>query len=183
MKVSSTNQSNIFIRECLTTALINMMQEKKISDISIVELTEYAGVSRMAYYRNYTSKEEILSDYIDELFDKYKDILLSNDLIDIESISYNFFSFFSKHVDLIRALIKSNMKFLLLDRYDEYMTTLFKDTVPKKNGRHEMDIYEIYYRSGGIFRVIIGWVENDCDVPMEQMVELVSRLAYFEPAD
>lgn len=44
------NQSNILAREYITTALIKLANEKPLSSISISELTQKAGVSRMTYY-------------------------------------------------------------------------------------------------------------------------------------
>ena len=43
------NQSNILAREYITTALIKLANEKPLSSISISELTQKAGVSRMTY--------------------------------------------------------------------------------------------------------------------------------------
>lgn len=48
-----------------------MLKTKTLSSISITELTNKAGVSRMAYYRNFDSKEEIFSSYLDIILTKY----------------------------------------------------------------------------------------------------------------
>lgn len=42
------------------TALLQLMQTKAYKDITITDITRKAGVSRMAYYRNYTDKDDIL---------------------------------------------------------------------------------------------------------------------------
>ena len=48
----STNHSKQFSRDCMVQALIQLLQTKSLSNITISELTERAGVSRMTYYRN-----------------------------------------------------------------------------------------------------------------------------------
>ena len=58
------NESNLLTKECIVTALLRLMQEKKYESISITDITTLAGVSRMAYYRNYKSKDEILIKYL-----------------------------------------------------------------------------------------------------------------------
>jgi AcrR family transcriptional regulator len=65
--MSHKNQANILAKECMVTALMKLVQTKPLSAISISEITEYAGVSRMTYYRNYSSKEEIFKIYMDEI--------------------------------------------------------------------------------------------------------------------
>jgi len=54
------NESNRLAKECIVTALIELMKVRDYNAISITDITKKAGVSRMAYYRNYTSKEDIL---------------------------------------------------------------------------------------------------------------------------
>lgn len=49
----STKNSNFFSRDCMVQALIQLLKTKSLSNITITELTERAGVSRMTYYRNY----------------------------------------------------------------------------------------------------------------------------------
>ena len=56
------NSINIAVRNSLQKALLKLMQNKIISDISITELIKCAGVGRMSFYRNYASKEDILLD-------------------------------------------------------------------------------------------------------------------------
>lgn len=61
------NKSNQLSREYLLKAFVSLMQTEPYSDINITDITTAAGVSRMAYYRNYASKEEILTLYLDEI--------------------------------------------------------------------------------------------------------------------
>jgi len=56
------NSNNIAVRNSLQKALLELMQDKVINEISITELIKRAGVGRMSFYRNYASKENILLD-------------------------------------------------------------------------------------------------------------------------
>ena len=61
------SESNRLAKECIVTALIELMKVREYNAISITDITKKAGVSRMAYYRNYSSKEDILNKYMDEV--------------------------------------------------------------------------------------------------------------------
>ncbi len=53
--------------ERIAVALLALLDEKEFSRISITEITERAGVSRVSYYRHFSSKEDILlrhSEYV-----------------------------------------------------------------------------------------------------------------------
>ena len=61
------NKSNQVSREYLLKAFVSLMQTENYSDITVTDITTAAGVSRMAYYRNYTSKDQILTMYLDDI--------------------------------------------------------------------------------------------------------------------
>ena len=68
------NEANVLTKECIVTALLRLMETKSYANISITDITNLAGVSRMAYYRNYKSKDEIL---IKHLTDQEKKLLIT----------------------------------------------------------------------------------------------------------
>ena len=55
------NITNEFLKECIADALIQLLRVKPLEDITITEITDVAGVGRSTYYRNFTSKEDVLS--------------------------------------------------------------------------------------------------------------------------
>lgn len=57
----SNEESNRLTRECIEAALVLLMKDTDFHSISITDIIRKAGVSRSAYYRNYTSKEDILT--------------------------------------------------------------------------------------------------------------------------
>ena len=56
----------------MVQALMQLLQTKSLSNITISELTERAGVSRMTYYRNYNSMDEIFISYLKDLVESYR---------------------------------------------------------------------------------------------------------------
>ena len=61
---------NFVIKESLTEALFILMRKKPFEEITITEISKLAGVSRISFYRNFDSKEDVLVKY---LFDKSMD--------------------------------------------------------------------------------------------------------------
>ena len=54
----NNKESNQLTRECLQLALIHLMAEQPYEKITVSEIVRRAGVSRTAFYRNYTDKED-----------------------------------------------------------------------------------------------------------------------------
>ncbi|MCD8126476.1 MAG: TetR/AcrR family transcriptional regulator [Clostridiales bacterium] len=63
----SGEESNRISRECLRTALIQLLSEEEFQKISVTELTKRAGVSRATFYRNYGTKEGLLEEIVDKI--------------------------------------------------------------------------------------------------------------------
>ena len=53
-----------FLRTCIFEALMLLLDQKKYEDITISELAEKAGVSRMTYYRTYENKEDVVIQFL-----------------------------------------------------------------------------------------------------------------------
>ena len=68
MNKQTINQA---IKEYITQALLLLMQEKAFNMIRISEITTKAGVNRVSFYRNFSSKEDILHQYLREQFDQH----------------------------------------------------------------------------------------------------------------
>ena len=68
-KSSATNQ---LVKECLYTSLMLLMEQKEFQNITITDIAKKAGVSRMAYYRNYETKEAILEERAEKAFQEFK---------------------------------------------------------------------------------------------------------------
>ena len=55
-----SKESNIFVKECLKAAMISLASDMDYADISVTRLCQKAGVSRMAFYRNYSITNDVI---------------------------------------------------------------------------------------------------------------------------
>ena len=58
----NNEESNKLTKECLSMALIYLMNEMDFNKITITDIVKRAGVSRTAFYRNQSVKEDILKE-------------------------------------------------------------------------------------------------------------------------
>lgn len=111
----SNEARNAYVIEHITDALLKLLQDKPIGDISISELCELAGTGRASFYRNFESKEDILRRYINKIFKEWteeadkKENRLLNELLGL------LFTHFEKHKDFYSLLNERNLIYLLKD--------------------------------------------------------------------
>ena len=56
--------ANQKVKTNITNALFELLKEKSISEISITEIIVKAKVARASFYRNYSSKESVITTLI-----------------------------------------------------------------------------------------------------------------------
>ncbi len=109
----SNEGRNAYVVEQLTGALLALLEEKPLAEISISQLCEKAGVGRTSFYRNFQEKEDILRSYIKKLFDDWAQGAEQNPPLD--RLIFILFSHFEAHRDFYTLLSKQGLVPLLKD--------------------------------------------------------------------
>ena len=58
--MQKTRKSNGVVRRNLTEALLQLLEEKRLDEITVTELVTRAQVARVSFYRNFDSLDEVL---------------------------------------------------------------------------------------------------------------------------
>lgn len=111
----SNEGRNAYVIEHLRNALLKLLLEKPINDISISELVETAQVGRASFYRNYEQKEDILKAYIDDLFHEWMNEWQRNDGAPLSEQLRILISHFEKYRDFYKLLNDRGLIYLLKD--------------------------------------------------------------------
>lgn len=162
------NSANVFAKDCIATALIKLMKQKKYDDITITDIAETAGVSRVTYYRNYGSKEEILTHHIDELGFKLDQEMKSlNPAGDMYASMLTFFGYWNKQSDFLLCLHEAKLFYILLEHINQSIS-MFATTPQKK--------YEACFYVGSMHNVMSEWVKGGMKESSEEMAAILCDL-------
>ena len=166
----NNRESNEITRECIENALIELMKKKKFEDITITDICEKAGVSRTSYYRNYESKDDILSEYIHSINDELSNTLLKYNAIDNTKESW---------VALLTKAKELSSKFKILINANcgekimmEVAKSMNKYTSKENKGLY----YSNIYWSGSIVFVLEIWIINNFDISINELAEIASNM-------
>lgn len=158
---------NKLITESLIEALIILMKEKDYQKISITDICKTAGVSRMAFYNNYQTKDNLL-----------KESIVQSTKSIIEDIGSPFR--LTTNIDWYKSLFSKIRSFsstlkLIFDAGFEftYLSTINELILHDKN----IDSVKKYSRliwAGGIVNTLIQWIKND----MKESINDISLFCY-----
>lgn len=163
-------ESNALTRECIEAALIELMKTHSFDEISITDIAKRAGVSRNAYYRNYSSKEDILSGYLQNLIFQMSEALKkSNPVTETKQSWLTLLTivkeFYPQYKLLIDAGYSQNIT-------DEMLVAINKAVAPENTGLY----YSNCYWAGAICTVVTEWVKNGMDASVDGLSEICCRL-------
>lgn len=160
----SNKQAKMVTKSCLQTALIQLLDKKELSDISVSELARRAGVSRTAFYSNYQTVDDVLTELIDQ---ELKEV--NNYIWEAINREEDFFppiiQKMKDNYDLYSLLMKANIEKTAFFQFRDYI----KDSYPALDKKA---YYMIIAAIGSLRSIIMEWFINGC----EDSVALISEI-------
>lgn len=173
MEKTRSCASNRLARECMVTALMQLLNSRPLSAITVSELTAKAGVSRMTYYRNYSSKEDIFATHLRDVLEEYRAESVQMDPLERHygvSHMMHCFQYFKKHREFLNCLFQSGLSGLFLTALEEYVLSRWQ-TDPDDPAEY----YALRAFSGALFSTYIAWSNRGARETPEEMVAMLSR--------
>ena len=161
-------EENIRVKNQIAKAFLQLLTEYRVEDaetITISEITSKANVSRMAYYRNFKSKTDIINYYLSET--------LWKELYEKLTHNYNFWSV--EYGTRFYTLMKAHRQTLLLLKnhgYDSLILSAFNKINEETLGdmpRNSINRFIIYYTAGASYNAMMQWLEDGCIESPEEM--------------
>ncbi len=145
------------MKEYIAESLLILMANKSFDGITIGEITTKAGVNRSTYYRNFTSKEQIIKFYYSKLMYGYLETIGEEDTF-FDYLNKMFTYFYNRKSELL-LIYKNGVAHLILEALNETFTSHNQsNTFDEK--------FKLYYHTGGIYNTFLLWFSEDmCQSP------------------
>lgn len=164
-QMDKRKEANIFVKKKITDTLFLLMRNKNIADISITEIIEQANVARASFYRNYSSKENVLIGLIHDALQKF---LGGNAIDEIDCMNVNHlircFEFFKDYQIYVLGLYNSNYATVLLEELN-----IFHSAIAGSMPLNSIERYSIYTYIGSLFNTAIAWLKDGAQESPEDM--------------
>ncbi len=161
---------NKLVTDSLGEALLSLMADKPYAKITVTELCKKAGVSRAAFYGNYSSK--------DDIFDRIVNVM-NADLVNklgspfrsttTEKWYAKMFKYISARADIFKLIIAAGFD-------DRYMALLNEKVLADAALAVEKKYQRIIW-SGGIQKIVTHWLDGGMAESVDTMAKLCSK--YF----
>lgn len=169
----SNSEEKKITKDAITLALISLCNEKSFSNISISDICKKAGVSRMAFYRNYYVKEDIFRLYFEDILAVFlEQISIRHEKGSFHNISNLIFTFeyFKGYAEFIKCIRKVSGGDVLLSSIINYL-------VKSRNIVNDFNrLYTIVSYAGAIYAVYVVWLEDDFKEPEIKLAKCLHNI-------
>lgn len=163
----SNQESNAITRESLEISLLQLLEKKELPKITISELVNRAGVSRSAFYRNYSSKEEILEGIFKGSIQRMLEPLSQYSFkTELHQIWLAFFKAAKKEATIISLAIDYGMEKLLEQALFDFLEKRNQANKQKSGNRLNA------FWSSTLVATLSKWVKGGMKVPAEKIANL-----------
>lgn len=163
-----SEELNRIVRESLSEALLQLMVRKPYPSISVTELCSRAGVSRMAFYCNFATKDEILKNIVVSLQKELTDRIGSPFRKPVTKQWYvGMFGLVQEHADVLKLIFGAGF----MNKYLQYVNGI----VLRHKDMQEGEIYLRLLWCGAIVNIMQYWLEKDMAIPADVLAEFCSK--------
>lgn len=148
----NNEQKNTYVKKQITAALLELLKEKPLSDISVSELTNKAEISRVSFYRNYQNKEDILREESERLMKEWGKLYESNPESAPETLFPSLFDFYRDHRDFYTTLYNAGMSSIMME-------TII-GTIQIKPEMQNLEAYMKSFWAYGIYGWMLEWIKR-----------------------
>lgn len=166
------NTTTEFLKECMADALIKLLENKPLDEITVSEITETADVARVTYYRHFNSKEELLYFKCSLIGDRWYNDLSAEQTADNVFLTTSFFRLMAENQDLLFTLYHANL-------YHIALLSLYNSIRGDEEHLPDDETYSAAFLSFGMFGILTEWVRNDFNKSPEELTALTFQNVAF----
>lgn len=172
------NTTTDMMKTYMAQSLFLLMQKSPYDEISIGEITKRAGVNRSTYYRNFTSKDDIIHFYLNRMMEEYTSAYILQEKRSLRDYLQTLFEHFYAHKNALLLLYQNKLSHLLLNTFNDWFSHL-----EKTENVSMREHYRIAYHVGGIYNHLMLWFSRGMqETPLEMVQISLSILpAGFQP--
>lgn len=163
-------------RSSIFSALSELMQEKRYTNITIQEIVDRANIGRTTFYIHFTDKDDLLSCYIETIFESLSHDLSSHTPADQENRVVpiaELFTHIQENRRLINGLLLSDSSDLLFDKFRSYWSKRLEPFILAhlKEGTKPAVPIEILtnYVTGAMIDLLRWWMKSGANYSPVQM--------------
>lgn len=172
------NPSAIRSKNEITNALLHLMKSLPYNEITVKQILIEAHVARKTFYRNFSSKDDVLNAYIESVLHQYVQSLRQMSCFQLSTVLDAIFVLCMQNQDLLFLLRDNNLLLLILNKLNSFIPMIHNQIVSPdyplfQPFTPEQVEYIIAFNVGSAWNIILKWIERDMSDTPEYIKETI----------
>ena len=177
-KKNHIDRRSRYSKKVIKEALLELLNEKSLNEITVVDVCRMADVNRGTFYKYYRDVLDLYSEIEDGFINKIHTLFVES--TDTESTNFDF--------EKLLNIFVNDSDFVYIAKNDPYSRSivqkLLKDYIPylhriieaqSKDTSKVKEEFLTQYILGGCSKTISWWVENGMQIPTNQLNDLLVK--------
>ena len=183
MSLKSEDPRIIRTKALIIQSLVKLTKETPYKKIKIQDITKDAALARQTFYLHYKSKDSVLVNYIDNVFDSFYQEIEGHIIASAEPgdiIAWHLFNQWQQHADFAKLIIAADVEHLVIKSFRNYITRVMglyirNHSIPMNDP--EALGFMVDYLAGASWMVLQRWIESDFRYPLDKLAKLYSQIS------
>lgn len=163
-------------QDYLITALLQQLEDKPLNEITVTEVVKKAGVSRMAFYRNFQTLNDILTVYFKSKIDQEFDIIINQTPQDQKMDALG--NFFTDMADSMKSAESGNYEFIIQRIFDDNIKRFYDTVMNWDNFSEIQKKYWIKFMSAGVYAIWKEWLNSGQQETLHDIHTLIADFQF-----
>ena len=162
------------VKEYIADALILLLKSKPLSQITVDELTQRAGVGRATYFRAFDTKQEAITFKFIKLWERYA---AEHQLVEQRSFDLRnavpFFEYNYSIRDILETVYCSGLQEALHESFYQIMLPETEKNDPRKTYREK-------FYAHGLYGLLDEWIKRGFQESPQEMAQMLTSIVTQE---
>ncbi len=154
-----------YTKQEVLSAMLRLLKYKQFEEISITDLVAEAHVGRASFYRNYKQKEDVLTDHLLFLFEKWGEKFEKEGNHDLNA---SLIVHFWEEKDFYMTIYKANL--------GHYIYNAMKTVMKIEEKTNPIEKYISSWYAGSIYGFIDEWMKSGMEESPEEIAGLMKNM-------
>jgi len=161
-------------RQAITDAVLQLMKDKKLSDISVKDIHQKTGYSRQTFYRHYNTVEDVVEQMLNDEYEGFIGDFLSSETVTLKGFIEKFLSTCKREPEKMRLLMMEGNEHLLLRGSSNIILKSLDFVISKEAYADQAEFYLTKKMVLGTLTAITNhWIENGFRETEEELASFI----------
>lgn len=176
---NGSNPTALKSQEMFMDALLNLMEERPFSEISVTAICRKADLSRQTFYLLFETKENILDLKFNRIFERYVGIIVHEPQLSTRKVADWFANFLDSEYAFVRMLVENHLTSIMVQHFRKYLLEVDQMIVSRER---PMQNYAMAFLAGALAETAAEYVRDAAAPDLKQLsqaIQLILTGSYF----